>query len=566
MRRFLIGVLACIGGLALLVAVVVAILVSRYISHETELPGRILLTADWRERLSESAAVPSILDLELHPRPTITDIVLALDAAAADPRVRGLLVRLAETSNGFGATQELRDAVKRFRASGKFAIAYADSFGELSSGNEGYYLATAFDEIDLQAVGLVGLTGLALQVPLAHELLASLGIDFEVLRRAEYKTAMETLTDSRLSGPNREQLEALLDTLNGQLVSGIAEGRKLATAQVRDLIDRGPLSSDEARAAMLVDALRYADETTETSISRLGHDAAAVDLRDYAAQRPEPSAPAASVALVRAAGLIVRGEGSLVDGIAADELAGVLGDIADDRHLQAVVLRLDSGGGSAVASETIRHAVQRVQASGKPVIVSMGSTAASGAYWIALAADHIVAQPGTLTGSIGVVAGKPVLAEAWRKLGLNWAELAAGDHADIWSINKPYSPSAKARVDDLVGWLYERFTSLVAESRKLSPEQAREIARGRVWAGATALELGLVDELGGLEEALAAVRRSLRLAPEAPLDIQVRPEQEFPARRLLNLLRARIGSLGTLLDALWMPTGTAVLSLPVGIR
>jgi protease-4 len=206
-----------------------------------------------------------------------------------------------------------------------------------------------------------------------------------------------------------------------------------------------------------------------------------------------------------------------------------------------------------------------VQASGKPVIVSMSSTAASGAYWIASAADHIVAQPGTLTGSIGVVAGKPVLAEAWRKLGLTWAELVRGDHADIWSVNKPYSPEASARVDDLVGWLYDRFTDLVAEGRKLSPERAREIAKGRVWAGATALELGLVDELGGLDEALAAVRLSLQLAPEAPLDIQIRPEEEFPAQRLLNLLRSGVGSLSALLGAGWPPMGTAV-SLPVTIR
>jgi protease-4 len=565
MRRFLIGFLACIGGLALLVVILPAIGIAFFVWHSPPLPGRMLLTADWREGLGEASAAPSLLNIELRPRPTITDIVLALDAAAADPRVGGLLVRLAETSNGMGATQELRDAVKRFRASRKFAIAYADSFGELSSGNEGYYLATAFDEIDLQAVGLVGLTGLAAQVPLARDLLASLGIDFEVQRRAEFKTAMETLTDSQLTGPNREQLDALLDTLNGQLVAGIADGRRLTPDEIRSLIDRGPFSAEEARSTMLVDALRYDDETAKTSLNRLGRTAVAVDLADYAAQRPTPHRPAATVALVRAAGLISRGQGSLVDGIAADELAGVLRGIAEDREFRAVVLRLDSGGGSAVASETVRHAVELVRASGKPVVVSMGSTAASGAYWIALAGDRIVAQPGTLTGSIGVVAGKPVLADAWRKLGVNWAEITRGDHADIWSVNKPYSADGKARVDDLVGWLYGRFTSLVAESRSLSPERAQEIAKGRVWAGATALELGLVDELGGLDVALGAVRRLLQLPPDAALDVQVRPEEEYPARRLLGLLRSRVGSLGALLGAIWPAAGTA-LSLAVAIR
>ena len=264
-------------------------------------------------------------------------------------------------------------------------------------------------------------------------------------------------------------------------------------------------------------------------------------------------------------GIITRGDGSLVDGIAADELAGVLNDIADDKRWQAVVLRLDSGGGSAVASETIRHAVQHLRQSGKPVVVSMGSTAASGAYWIALAADRIVAQPGTLTGSIGVVAGKPDLSGAWGKLGVNWAEITRGGNADIWSINKPYTAEGRARVDDLVGWLYDRFTSLVAEGRGLTPERAQEVAKGRVWAGATALELGLVDELGGLDVALAAVRRALQLPPDAPLDVQIRPEAEDPALRLLNLLRSRVGSLGALLGVVWSGSGTAA-SLPLTVR
>lgn len=566
MRRFLIGLLASIGAVTLVVVVLAVVGLTRYVGYAPALPERMLLTADWREGLAERGTATGLLDFALHPKPTITDIVMALDAAAADPRVGGLVVRLAETTNGLGATQELRDAIKRFRASRKFAIATADSFGELSSGNEGYYLATAFDEIDLQPGGLVGLTGLSAQVPLARDLLASLGIDFEVVRRAEFKTAMETLTDSQLTEPNREQLDALLDTLNGQLVDGIAEGRRMAPAAVQQLIDQGPFSSDEARAARLVDALRYPDEATRTSLARLGHHAVAVDLADYVAQRPEPHVPVAAVALVRAAGMIHRGEGSPVDGIAADELAGVLAGIAKDKHVHAVILRLDSGGGSAVASETIRHAVQQVRAAGKPVVVSMGSTAASGAYWIAVAADRIVAQPGTLTGSIGVIAGKPVLADTWRKLGVNWAEISRGDNAEIWSINKPYSEASKARVDQLVGWLYDRFTSLVAEGRKLAPARVQEIARGRVWAGATALELGLVDKLGGFDEAAAAVREALELPPDAPLDIEIRPEERYPAERLLDLLGASLGSLSTLLGTAWPALDGTAVSMPLTIR
>ena len=270
MRRFLIGLLASIGGFVVLLAAGAALVAWLFLPRATSMPSRILLTADWRDEISEAVGRPDLLSLDFRPRPSVTDIVLALDAAAADPRVAGLRVELADTANGLGATQELRAAVTRFRAAGKYAIAYAETFGELSSGNEGYYLATAFDEIELQRVGLVGLTGLGAQVPLARELLASLGIDFEVLRRAEYKTALESLTDSQITGPNREQLEALLDTLNGQFVSGIAEGRKLPQEEVRKLIDRGPFSSEEALATRLVDATRYRADSMKLALRRAG--------------------------------------------------------------------------------------------------------------------------------------------------------------------------------------------------------------------------------------------------------------------------------------------------------
>ena len=566
MRRILVGLLATIGGLVLLLTLAGALIVWRFMSYVEDLPGRILLTADWRSGLAETAGPPDLLDFELSSPPTVTDIVMALDAAAKDPRVAGILVRLAETQHGLAVAQELRDAVTRFRAGGKYAVAYADTFGELSSGNEGYYLATAFDEIELQQIGLVGLTGIAAQVPLARDLLASLGIRFEVLRRAEYKSALESLTDSQISGPNREQLEALLETLSGQLVAGIAQGRKLEPGQVRQLIDQGPFTGEAALAAGLIDFVRHREESLRLALRRAGPGAAEVSLETYAEYVDGPDRPAATVALIRAAGLIRRGDGPLGSEIAADELADALQDIAEDSGVDALVLRIDSGGGSAVASETIRRAVLEVRSAGKPVIVSMGNTAASGGYWLAAGADRIVAQPATLTGSIGVIAGKPVLEEAWRKLGVNWAEVTRGANADIWSINKPYSAEAQARVDALVAWLYDRFTKLVSDARDLPPDRVRELARGRVWAGESAAGLGLVDEIGGFDVALTAVRRSLQLPPDAPLEVTVRPVDDNPLRMFLRSLRpigVRLAALLGLLDA---PYAATAVSLPVTVR
>jgi protease IV len=230
------------------------------------------------------------------------------------------------------------------------------------------------------------------------------------------------------------------------------------------------------------------------------------------------------------------------------------------------VLRIDSGGGSAVASETIREALQDVRAHGKPVVVSMSNTAASGGYWIAMAADRIVAQPGTLTGSIGVVAGKPVLAEAWRKLGVNWAEITRGANAGIWTVNEPYSAEARARVDALVGWLYDRFTRLVSDARLMPQQRVQELAKGRVWAGAAAAQLGLVDELGGLDESLAAVRRVLKLPADTQLSVEPRPLDHNPAHQLLRLLRPLAGSIELALGlGHGLGAGTA-MSLPVEVR
>lgn len=569
--RLLVVLLATLGAIAVAGAVGVAVLMARFLPERAPLPPRIVLTADWRTTLSEVPGAPKLLDLELIPPPTVSETVLGLDAAARDPRVAGLVVRLAETGQGLAVAQELRDAVLRFRAAGKFAVAHADTFGELGSGNEGYYLATAFEEIRLEPVGLVGLTGLVAQVPLVKELLARLGVDVEVLRRAEYKTALESFTDSELTAPNREMLGALLDALQGQLVAGIAQGRGLPPERVRELIDGGPYTAAEALSANLVDRLDYGDDAVDAALARAGGGAGAVDLEDYAGRRPlSLDDGGVGVALIRAAGTIRRGDGDIGAGIAADDLAGLLDDAADDRRVRAVLLRIDSGGGSAVASESVAHAVREVRRAGKPVVVSMGNAAASGGYWIAMDADRIVAQPATLTGSIGVVAGKPDLGGAWDALGVRWAELPRGANAGIWSVNRPYTPEQRARVDAVVGSLYGSFTEGVARSRDLPPDKVQAIAKGRVWAGATAKGLGLVDELGGLDVALAATRRALGLPEDAPLGIELLPRPSAPLRAVLRWARPGADALATL--GAWFEAAAAVggawsaWSPPVSVR
>jgi protease-4 len=562
LRRFLVGLFATIGVLALIVVGAVASLVWRYWPDRPSLPAQFVLTADWRQPIAEEAGPPDLLDFRLTLSPTVSEVVLALDAAGKDPRVKGLVARLDGTRHGFAVAQELRDAVRRFRASGRFAIAYADSFGELGPGNEGYYLATAFDEIHLQPVGLVGLTGLMAEVPLAQGLLANLGIELEVAKREEYKTALESFTQSELTPANREMLNGLLDDLGRQLVAGIADGRELDPAEVQRLIDRGPLTGEEALAGRLIDRIAHEDEILADARARAG-DADTIELADYAAQRPSGAA-AAKVALVRAAGLIRRGEDGVGLEIAADDLADTLSDAADDEAIRAVLLRIDSGGGSAVASETVARGVRRVRAAGKPVIVSMGNAAASGGYWIAMDATRIVAQPATLTGSIGVLAGKPTLEGVWEKLGVNWAQIPRGTNAAIWSVNQPYSPQARARVEAILDAIYGSFKEGVARGRSLPPEKVEAVAKGRVWTGEQAKGLGLVDEVGGLDAALAAVRRELRLPEQAELDVELLPYPSNPLLKALDWLGPQTEALmqmATLIQRL-AASGTAVATAP----
>jgi protease-4 len=564
MRRFLIGLLATIGFLTILFVVGATTLAWNALPRAPALPQRFVLVADWRGEVAEDTGAPDLLGLELAPPLTVSDVVLGLDAAARDPRVAGLVVRLDDTSHGFAVAQELREAVGRVRAAGKFTLAHADSFGELSSGNEGYYLASAFDEIHLQPVGLVGLTGLRAELPLARDLLSSLGVQLEVVRRAEYKTALESFTESEITAPNREMLEAMLDVLEAQLVQGIAEGRRLDPAEVRRLVDSGPFTGEEALAARLVDRVAHEDESFTRARLQAGGSAPTVALVDYAATLDHADAAAPRIALIRAVGAIRRGEGGIGTGIAADDMAAALAEAAGDPAVRAVLLRIDSPGGSAVASETVARGVRRV----REAVASMGNAAASGGYWIAMDATRIVAQPATFTGSIGVVAGKPTLAGVWDKLGVNWAEIDRGANASIWSLNLPYSPQARARVEAIVDSLYRDFTVGVASGRRMKLDRVQAIAKGRVWTGETAKELGLVDELGGLDTALQVVRRELELPEGAALGIELLPRPENPFQAALRWLRPRAAAfsgVAAVIRQLGEATGTAT-SLPLTVR
>jgi protease-4 len=558
MKRFAVGLLAAIGVLALLLVGGGVAAVWLLLPGPPALPERIVLALDLREALDEAPARDPLDLLGLKATPTFTEVILALDQAGRDPRVKGLVAQLSGEGPGLAQTQELRAAFARFRAKGKFAYAYADSFGEFGPGTRGYYLATAFEEIHLQPVGSLGLTGILIETPLLRGLLDKLGVLPSGDKRGPYKSAAEMFTETELSPASREALEALADSIDQQIKDGIGSGRSLEPARVARLIDDGPYYASEAEAAGLVDGLGYWDDVVEQAESQAGSGSELVAVADYARTLPAAGDDAPVIALIRGVGQIQSGEsdygpaGGWVMG--ADTVAGAIAAAIDDPAVEAILFRIDSGGGSAVASETIGHQVRRAVEQGKPVIVSMGDVAASGGYWIAMDASKIVAEGGTLTGSIGVFAGKPVLRELWQDVGVAWGRVQRGANADMWSTDLDYDDSGRARLEAFLDRIYGAFVAGVVRGRGLPEDQVHEVAQGRVWTGAQARELGLVDELGGFARALELAREAVGIAVDRPVELRDFPRPRSPFEEALDLLRgtsiglealgAWLGSLG----------------------
>jgi protease-4 len=498
---------------------------------------------------------------------TVRDLVASLDAARQDPRIARVLLRPSGIATPYWAgVQELRDAVLRFRASGKPVTAFLEYGSERD-----YYLATAADRVLLVPTSPLDLTGVASYEVFLGGFLDELGAEPDFLRVGAYKTAPNTLTEGEFTAAHREAVEALNRDFYDQLVAAVAEARGLSTAAVRGLIDRGPFGPDEALAEGLVDGLAYADEV-EGASDGPGTIAEAAYRR---AGARGAARPAGRVAVLHVTGVIASGTsrydalGGVVAG--SDSIAADLRRITDDPSIDAVVLRVVSPGGSSVASDVIWRAlrVAREARPERPVVASLGDVAASGGYYVAMAADTVVAQPGTITGSIGVYAGKVAIGGVLERLGIGTGAVELGANAGIQSPFEPFSESQRARLEAYVREFYATFVDRVAEGRGLAPEAVDAVAQGRVWSGAGARERGLVDALGGLDAAVALARREAGIPEDAEVELVA-----FPAARGLYEVLAepfggsvRAAAVVDALDALGLGAGRrAVGALTVPAR
>jgi protease IV len=543
MRRLIVGLLAAIGALVVMLVAVAGVAVFWLKPAARSLPEKIVLEVDLTQGLADRPNDNPLMQLLAGAKPTMRDLLDALDVAATDRRVAGLFARIGNDDLGLALTQEVRDAIAEFRARGKFAVAFADSFGEFSPGTRAYYLATAFDQIWLQPMGSVGLTGLYADVAFFRGALDLLGIVPQFDHRERFKTAINSLTETGMTPAHREEVDGLIGSLGDQIVDGIAKGRKLAPDRVRAAIDRGPFLDSEAVEARLVDRLGYRDAAAAAARQRAGADARSVRLSTYL-DAARPRREGSRIALIYGSGLIVRGGGSAnpLSGAAemvADDIARAFGDAVRDPRVRAILFRIDSPGGSVVASETIWRAVALAQQHARPVIVSMGDVAGSGGYYVAAAAAKIVAEPATLTGSIGVLAGKLVVADLLKKLRISTDSAQIGANAGIFESTSVFSAAGHARLEAFLDADYQGFKNHVAAGRHMTATAVEAVAQGRIWTGEQAKARGLVDALGGYHTALRLAREAAKIAPAAPVDVVVYPQPRGPIGFLYDRLSGR---------------------------
>ncbi len=526
LRRIVGGFFAWFGFLVALL-IVLAIGVGLWFApRATAIESGTVLTLDLTEEFPAGPPQTALERALFGAKPSLTEAIATLDQAAADTRVKGVVARLGDGLT-LAQIQEWRDAIAAFRAAGKFAYGYADALGELGGGTGGYYLATAFDSIWLQAYSTLGFVGLRAEQPFLHDTLDKIGVAPRLDHREEYKSAMNMLTETSMTPAQREETESLLTSLFGQIVRGVAERRNLSEDQVSALVDQGPFSSEQALAAHLIDHVGGRDDAVGAAGA-----ANLVSLEKYAASVGRAHRTGPAIAVIYANGLIQRGDGdggsplSAASGVAGDRLARAFREAAADPDIRAILFRIDSPGGSAVASETIWEATLRAKAAHKPLIVSMGDVAGSGGYYIAAAADKIVAEPATLTGSIGVVGGKFLINGLSGKLGVTWDSAQIGANAGLLSMTEDFSAAGHEHFERFLDLVYDGFKDRVAQGRKLDPAKVEAVAKGRVWTGEEAKARGLVDVLGGFDVALGLAKEAAGIPVSSDVSLKKFPQSE----------------------------------------
>ncbi|MBD0371992.1 MAG: signal peptide peptidase SppA [Pyrinomonadaceae bacterium] len=470
---------------------------------------------------------------------SLTNLLWQIRKAKVDNRVKAILLDIDFSSAGWGQADEIRDAIADFRTSGKPVYAFM-----LLGSNKEYYIATACDRVYMSPSGNLFTFGLAAEAMFVRGSLDKLGIYPEVFKIGKYKNAPDMFTEKKMTDAQREVINSMLDDIYGRLVNKIAETRKKNADEVRAIIDNAPYTATQAKEVGLIDDVKYRDEVENELKKRLGYKddekLQIVKASEYREIKPESLNlnKGEKVAIIYASGAI--GLGSSDDSpfgeqsVGSDTMVKALNTARDDKGIKAIVIRIDSPGGSAFASDEIWHAIENAKAK-KPVVVSMGDVAASGGYYIACNANKIIAEPSTITGSIGIFAGKPVMRGFYDWLGVTNEYVMRGKNAGMFRETEKFTDEERAKFQDIISRAYyDEFVPKVAKGRNKTVEEVDSLGQGRVWMGSQAKERGLVDEFGGLEHAIAVAKRLANLPADKEVRRVILPYPRSFFERLFN--------------------------------
>src|SRR5262252_5496439 len=525
-------VLLIIGGIVLVLVMIVvigvAVVVSAIRGNRPSIQDNSVLT------LKVSGALPDYVPDDPFRRifgaqpQSLGSLMAQFRKAKVDKRITAVLLDIDISEAGWAKSEELRSAIQDFRASGKPVYAYMEM-----GLNKDYYIATACDKIFVPPPGELFTIGLAADVMFFRGSLDKLGVYPDVYQIGKYKSAGDTFTQKQMTDAHREYINSMLDDLFTRYVEGIAKARNKTVDEVKTLIDNAPYSAAEAKNAGLIDGAMYREDVEKELKKRLGykdtdelHIARGADYRQIS-QESLGLNKGEKIAVVYAAGDIVSGKSSFgsagEETIGSDSFVKTLNEARDDKTIKAIVLRIDSPGGSSLASDIIWRAIEAAKAK-KPIVVSMSDVAASGGYYIACNANKIVAEPSTITGSIGVVGGKPVVRGFYDWIGISNEYVMRGKNAGMFRETEKFSDTERAKFEEFLHNTYNDFTSKVAKGRGKEQTYIDSIGQGRVWTGSQARERGLVDEYGGLDKAIEIAKELANISGDKSIQRVIMPQ------------------------------------------
>jgi protease IV len=537
-RKVVITISAIVIGVILIAVVALAIIVSIIRGNRPSIRDNSVLALNVSGSLPDYVPDDPIRRLLGRQPQSLSGLITQFRKAKVDKRITAILLDVDASDVGWAKAEEIRGAIEDFRASGKPVYAYMEM-----GMNKDYFVATACDKIFVAPPGELFITGLAADVMFFRGTLDKLGIYPDIYQIGKYKSAGDTFTQKKMTDAHREYINSLLDDLFSHYVDAIAKGRSRSPDDVKKIIDNAPYTAAQAKDAGLIDDAVYREDVEKQLKKRLGYkdsdDLRVAKASDYRQISQESLGlnKGEKIAVVYAAGDITSGKstfgGSGEETIGSDSLTKVLDDVRDDASIKAVVLRVDSPGGSGLASDIIGRAVESLKQR-KPVVVSMGDVAASGGYYISAGANKIVAEPSTITGSIGVVGGKPVIKGFYDWIGVTNEYVLRGNNAGIFRESEKFTDSERAKFQEFLGKTYNDFTSIVAQGRSKDQTYVDSIGQGRVWTGRQGKDNGLVDEYGGLDRAVELAKQLARIPADRGVQRIIRPQPPTFWEQLLS--------------------------------